>query len=82
MKRYGVRSSLRSSMGPQQQMWARRAGDVDRLLQQHRAAGECGRAVPRCQRTQNDDLLAYLLTYLGGVLSSSTHWSGECDVFG
>jgi len=50
MKQYGVRPSVRPSVcsiRPLQQraagllLWARRAGVIDRLLQQRRAAGEC-----------------------------------------
>jgi len=55
MKRYGVRSSVRlfvhlpsiwaNSSKPAAAgllLWARRAGDIDRLWQQWRAADECG----------------------------------------
>jgi len=56
MKRYGVRPTVHPSvcpsMGIQQQTLCcrfaavgqagRQAGDIDRLLQQRRAAGECG----------------------------------------
>ena len=59
MKRYGVRLSVRLSVllsittwahsskpaAADLLLWARRAGDNDRLLQQRRVAGEC------CQRT-------------------------------
>ena len=48
MKRHGVRPSVPAwaySCRPAAAgllLWARRAGDIDRLLQQRRAAGECG----------------------------------------
>ena len=57
VKRHGVRPSVCPSMGRQQQAQvccserAARTGDIDRLLQQRRAAGGRMRAVPRCQRT-------------------------------
>jgi len=47
---------------------ARRAGDIDRLLQRRRAAGECGQCHVVSVRTQSCSLIIRVYSYLKEAL--------------